>query len=327
MKQIVKKIALAIFSFAMAVVVGDVFMTKFFPPNVPDSRYYYSPDPYFGWSYVKGAKLKFKDLFGNLIDLEFTPEGFRDWHGGAAGNSKIRIMYIGDSMTGGLQVNRKDHFIQLIDNHLADKGYSPRGYNYGVNGYSTEQVALVLERYVSRLRPHIVVYVFVQNDTRLIGSDRVNLKGRQYGKPVIHFKPNGTWAVSPPPFKKIELPVDPIRFLLHRSYALQKIHILFRKWRFNFGKASNEEFQKANWSLEWPRLIDERKPGGHPPGTWESFESLLVGMDRVSRKEGADFLLFPGFDPIIAVPKIRKIISNGGGGSGPAPQAGAPDRS
>ena len=133
-------------------VVLDVLVVSLFPQQLPDRTEHYSPDPYLGWTYAKGKRMLGENVLGGQVDLEFTKEGFRDWQEKVPLDSEVGILYVGDSVTGAIQVNRKEHFIQLIDDELHRQGLKSRGYNYGVNGYSTDQVLMVVAQFIQRLR-------------------------------------------------------------------------------------------------------------------------------------------------------------------------------
>lgn len=307
------KWAVAVFSLLAAWGVFDVTFSRLFPAGISDRSEYYSPDPYFGWTYAKSAKLKSENAFGEKVSFEFTPEGFRDWYLGAAPAREIRILYVGDSTTGAIQVNRRDHFIQLVDDELSRKGHSTRGFNYGVNGYSADQVLMVLARYVKKIRPALVVYTFVENDIWPISLDRLKIENRLYGKPTVHVGEGGTFIVSPPPFSKIELPVPLKEALIQNSFALPRVRSLVRGWRPRGGDRGISDFQKMNPILGLEEIIRRtRKGNGYPPAVWRALERIVVAMYKVSREADAEFLLFPLLDPWVTLPAARKVLKEAG---------------
>ena len=296
-------------------VVLDVLVVSLFPQQLPDRTEHYSPDPYLGWTYAKGKRMRGENVLGGQVDLEFTKEGFRDWQEEVPLDSEVGILYVGDSVTGAIQVNRKEHFIQLIDDELQRQGMKSRGYNYGVNGYSTDQVLMVVAQFIQRLRPRVVVYVFVSNDLSTINVDRFQIGDTIYGKPLVKFNSNGSWDAVPPPFAKIERSTvrSKIRSMMDRSFILSRMLVLGRTIRRSITPSDAGDFRLANPKVDWTQMILERKQGGYSSVTWQRFEAMLVAMDRICRERGVQFLVFPSFDPWVTLASARQVISDGGG--------------
>ena len=299
----------------LTLVVLDVLLASLFPQNLPDRTEHYSADPYLGWTYAKGKRIRSENVFGDQVDLEFTKEGFRDWQSEVPLDSEVGILYVGDSVAGAIQVNRKEHFIQLIDDELHRQGLKSRGYNYGVNGYATDQVLMVLAQNIHRVRPRVVVYVFVSNDLSPIDVDRFQTGDTFYGKPLIEFASNGSWSAVPPPFAKIEHATvqSEIRSMIGRSVILSRTLALWRIIRRSITPSDGTDFKLANPKVDWTQMILERKRDGYSRATWQRFEAMLVAMDRLCRERGVQFLVFPFFDPWLTLAQVRQIISDGGG--------------
>lgn len=299
----------------LTLVVLDVLLATVFPQKLPDRSEHYSADPYLGWTYAKGKRIRSENVFGDQVDLEFTKEGFRDWQGDVPLDSEVGILYVGDSVTGAIQVNRKEHFIQLIDDELQRKGLKSRGYNYGVNGYSTDQVLMALAQFIQRLRPRVVVYVFVSNDLSTINADRFQIGEIFYGKPLIRFASEGSWNAVPPPFAKLEHSTmqSKVRSMIDRSFILSRMLSLWRIIRLSIVPNDGTDFMLANPKVDWTQMILERKQDGYSRDTWQRFEAMLVAMDRICRERGIQFLVFPFFDPWVTLANARQVISDGGG--------------
>ncbi len=78
-----------------------------------------------------------------------------------------RILFLGDSFTLGYTVNRKDLFLDLLENKYREEGRKVEIINCGTEGYSTDQELLWLREIglkELKLDPDIVVMNFYQND-------------------------------------------------------------------------------------------------------------------------------------------------------------------
>lgn len=93
----------------------------------------------------------------------------------------IRIAFIGDSYTEGMQVPYKDTFSQVAARELAQcpllHGKHVQGMDFGVDGYGTAQELVTLRKQAWAFHPDIVVLaVFLGNDIR---NNSVTLEGDQ----------------------------------------------------------------------------------------------------------------------------------------------------
>ena len=68
-------------------------------------------------------------------------------------------MFIGDSATAALQVNKKERFSEILSNKL-----NYEGFNLGINGFATDQSLAVLKKYIREIKPDIIIYTLVEND-------------------------------------------------------------------------------------------------------------------------------------------------------------------
>ena len=78
----------------------------------------------------------------------------------------IRIAIVGDSVTLGFRVREEDTFARISEQTLNDLHHSKRieVLNFGVDGYSTEQIAELLQVRVLQFDPDITVYALCLND-------------------------------------------------------------------------------------------------------------------------------------------------------------------
>ena len=146
----------------------------------------YIEDQRYGWKFLPG-NYTLSDPFRKEVMVTINPEGFRE--GTFKNNNNFEnaknIMFIGDSVTAGVQVSDHETFANLVQTQSGEKYLT---YNFGVNGFSTDQAYLTLVDYKDQIKPHFVIYTFVIND--LLGNllDRITTANTSWGKPYFDEK-------------------------------------------------------------------------------------------------------------------------------------------
>ena len=171
---------LAVFMLAL-----ELFVRSFMPEYIPkDSSYYYEADSYLGWTFKKEINTNKLNPFGvKYVQLGINREGFRDAEIVlGAMPEKTKLLFIGDSVTAAIQVDTNDRYSDVIQRILGKKYLS---LNMGVNGYSTDQSLMVLNKYCSSILPDYVVYTFVVNDLRFNFKGSLQIGNSIYGKPYF----------------------------------------------------------------------------------------------------------------------------------------------
>ena len=79
--------------------------------------------------------------------------------------SRLRVAFLGDSVTLGYGMEEKDIFIKVFERALSRRtGREIETLNFGVDGYSTLQIAELLRAKVVKFKPDHVVYTMCLND-------------------------------------------------------------------------------------------------------------------------------------------------------------------
>ena len=150
-------------------------------------------DPWLGWRKLPGVRIEQTPDRGDEYRCTITTNaaGLRDDaipETPPAGEK--RILFLGDSFTLGFTVERKDLFVDLLEQRLRKDGARFECINGGTEGYSTDQCALFYDKVGSKYHPDLVIYVFYQNDVYW------NLKDSYMGfpKPCFQRAADGTWA-------------------------------------------------------------------------------------------------------------------------------------
>ncbi len=304
-------VLLLITSVLVALVLGDILLQRVVPDSIIDKKDYYSSDAYFGWTYAKGKDFDSYNAFGERVHLRFSGDGFRLWHVPEESRAAKRIVYLGDSVVGAIQVNQADHFIERVDLENAKHGVVSAGFNYGVNGFSTDQELMVLDRYIKSVKPDLVVCLVVDNDFPFLDTDRFIVNKVLYGKPRVRFNAE-QWEIVEAPFSKVEIPQSWFARLVSKSLIISRLRRLWQERRALDPDRSEGDFQTLNSHLEWESLIAARKESSLGTENWRVFNRLIAAMDRIARSNGAHFLLVPFPDPWSMVPEARAVLERNG---------------
>ena len=119
-------------------------------------------DSYLGWKAIAHFRRPPEwqmDAQGNKHLLSFSQgeDGFRAY--GSLDSAKPRIFVLGDSYTHAEAVSDDETYYAVAGRLLGAEIFA-----YGVDGYGTLQEYMVLDRYIDRLRPSLIIWQFCTND-------------------------------------------------------------------------------------------------------------------------------------------------------------------
>ncbi len=172
---LVKNIFILSFSLGSSLLFIELFLTKVGYPyqeckqTFQSAEYYLGNfDPQTGWSYK--SNISYYEEAGDY-EYHFDENGIRTRTPNYDVNfEKPRIVFVGDSVTFGEELNYNDTFPSQINHLLEDKFEI---INLGVQGYGTDQALLRLEKYIEDFSPEYVIYTFIVDDkNRNINYDR-----------------------------------------------------------------------------------------------------------------------------------------------------------
>lgn len=100
-----------------------------------------------------------KDAAGNSYDVSISTNdnGFTSW--GDTESDSVKILFIGDSYTGGPHVSNEDSYFGQVKKLIGAEVFA-----IGAAGYSTLQELLLLQKYVDEISPDVFVLQFCTND-------------------------------------------------------------------------------------------------------------------------------------------------------------------
>ncbi len=146
-------------------------------PLQASRHYFFSHDPVLGWRHHPNSVATFKDA-----RVAINSAGLRDDELRSAGtDSRLRILFLGDSQVFGDGVSHEDTFVERLESERTDI----EAINAGVIGYGTDQQLLYYERDGVMLSPKVTIVGINAYDLR----DNVSTRVRSgYRKPVFEIR-------------------------------------------------------------------------------------------------------------------------------------------
>lgn len=122
-------------------------------------------DPDTGWSKTPNAHGERKTSEFH-VTYDINALGLRDdpMESAAKPAGTFRVLVLGDSFVLGYTVDRKDLFVDLLENRWKAEGRKIDVINAGTEGFSTDQEVAWFERHGAEFQPDVVVLVPYEND-------------------------------------------------------------------------------------------------------------------------------------------------------------------
>ena len=133
----------------------------------------YRADPELGWTLLpdyRGAHME----HDAAVPTSTNPDGFRGpaWDAARAA-APLRVLALGDSCTFGRGVPDEGTWPAQLEARLRARGQEAAVWNAGVPGYDTVQEAALLRRLGPRVRPQVVVVMWLPNDVLERSVDQI----------------------------------------------------------------------------------------------------------------------------------------------------------
>lgn len=198
------KIGLLVFSIFLSLLGLELYLLKNNYPfqgckQIHTSAEYYLGvfDEITGWSYK--PKISYYES-NNRFSYHFNDVGIRVSSPSSQINyDKPRIVFIGDSVTFGEELNYEDTFAAQIGGLLGDRF---EVVNLGVQGYGSDQSLLRLKKQIGELDPSYVVFTFINDhNNRNVNYDRrQHVKCFEFAgtKPLFTVKNNQLTQIGSP---------------------------------------------------------------------------------------------------------------------------------
>lgn len=281
---------------ACAFLIAEVAVRLFVPERLWafwDSTTTWQLDSEIGWVQKPNMNLVRRQINGSTIHIQTNADGVSP---ATVVRKKtpgvIRILVLGDSAVAGSGVDASERIDAVLQRQLRDAGSDAEVINAGVNGYSTDQELLLLERLVPLYNPDVVLICVDQND---FGA---NTSRKQYGipKPMFNLTSDGRVEDIPPDMRGAAIhnfAGGPLRlFIVHSAlYRLLQPQI----WAVRAHFLSLEQRNVVG-------LADELyyRPDALRRLNWPLFQVMLREMDQFSRAHGAELLVYlhPAVDEV-----------------------------
>lgn len=153
-----KEITLAVFSLVFAAVLAEVYL-RTFDPQINEANSMFEYDDSLGWRFIAGNRGTIVYQGESAHDIEINARGFRD--GPPESERARKILVLGDSFTSNISVHDDDVYTEVMEQRLSDTSVL----NFGVNGYGQVQEYLLMQKWLRRIQPElVVVMIYVRND-------------------------------------------------------------------------------------------------------------------------------------------------------------------
>jgi len=125
----------------------------------------YEPDAEIGFRYIPGSSGRVSGHFEINNWVEINSLGFYDEEPLPLEHSDLRVLAVGDSFTAAMNVPRAEVWTAVAERELRARGFPTADVvNLGIDGTGTDVHVRLMERFVPRLRPQVIVLAFYGND-------------------------------------------------------------------------------------------------------------------------------------------------------------------
>ncbi len=165
-KKITFTLVIVLFFLVLIIAIGEVILRSCcaddYKKDLPPPPYNTAQkDDLLGWKMTPGYAFdgKMRDEAGQEYDLSirYDENGFKAFGDTTAGRPKV--LFLGDSYTACIEVSNEKSFFNLLGDSLGFEVFA-----YGHAGFGTLQQYLVLDQWVDKIRPDVVVWEVCSND-------------------------------------------------------------------------------------------------------------------------------------------------------------------
>ncbi len=275
--------------FALTLVIGEIATRWLIPEavwRIDDANADWRFDAQLGW--VNRGDLDLSRMRdGVMVRFQTNPDGLTPPTARRERTPGVkRIMVFGDSSVLGRWVSQDRTINAYLERALRSKGFQAEVINAGVEGYSTDQALLLMERLIPIYHPDVVGYGLHPNDFGGIVSREA------YGnaKPTLVFTNSGRLEVKPPPFDERRIkPRD-----TGRRFRNLIQHSAF--YRLTQPLVARIRAELQGWEHELMHGIDQEAMYYRPEALrridWRLVGGLLAQMQQVSREHGVQFFWY-----------------------------------
>ena len=263
----------------------------------------YQPDPYLGWQFAPNSRTR---IYSPEYDFKaaINSQGIRGPEIPDAMPGECRMLILGDSFVAGFTVGYKATFGQVLQSLLEQSGnHTCRVLSLGVDGYSTDQEFLLLEKMAPRLAPTLTILAFFFNDVHC----NLTTSCSGYNKPVFRITSSDELVLTNVPVpekrdKQIEPEVvsikEPEPYNLSLRQWLQThshlYRLLRREAKIALGQQERIPLRSAMFITPLPeRFHVFRYPYDETTKkAWRITEKLIMQIQQTAQNNDSEFMLF-----------------------------------
>ncbi|WP_415277718.1 hypothetical protein ABXT72_04210 [Candidatus Pelagibacter sp. Uisw_094] len=319
----IKSLFVIFLSTIFSILVAEIVLNNFYVMVNSDISDLYQNDDYLGWKYVHGNHI-ILDPDRNKINITIDENGFRNNFDIFANTNKDKVLFIGDSVTAGLQVSDEKTFSSI----LVKINPNLQGINLGVNGFSSDQAYLVLEKYIEKINPSVVVYTFVMNDPEYNLKDRLKHNSYEWGKP--YFSNNGELMLKKFSKKQIEQGLSSFaefkKFSKKQTEQDLSSFAEFKKWlkdkstlallisntkyelQLTFKTRDKEKKKQRSRCESWTNLDRfSRYDSTEWEARWSKTEMIIKKIKNLTDKKNSHLIITNNTHPFFVNEKLKQI--------------------
>lgn len=185
---------------------------------------FWEPNERYGWQNIAGAR-GWESCYGECeVYVEINDQGLRDYDYPYARPAGVtRVLFLGDSMTAGMQVPLEDTFVKRLEQGLTAGGGSWEVINAAVNAFGTDNELIFFREEASKYEPDVVVLsMYLAND---IYNNHYELETRLGGsghKPYFTLSVTGELVLNNFPVEGAETLSTRFFGFLNRNFQLPR---------------------------------------------------------------------------------------------------------
>ena len=281
-----REIVAVLIGLLLSISAAEAFVRRFYPQIMEEHDKMFQYDPHLGWKFIPNSTALIVYPGEARHYIRTNAWGFRDNPPPLNGDKKRKILVLGDSFVSNIAVGDNEVFTDIMGRQLKNTAVL----NFGVNGYGEVQEYLLLQQWLSRVNPELVIVViYIRNDFEdNVGSDWL------YPRPFVSWDGQGrTLKINPPPALSSG-GIQPFWQFYQGSHLYRlvnlRLHVLFEKvLGLNRGKYKPSFYTPPELYLCRSPMSDETKL------MYSTMEELLLMISRYIGKQGIPvvFVLAP----------------------------------
>ena len=163
MKQLTFGTITLVFSLSLVILCGELAIRLYhYVSRGPYMFRYIMLDDTLGWRPTENLLFRgeTQDAVGQhyQLDIQTNKDGFRIF-GDIQENKKKKVLFIGDSFTHAIEVSNDKAYYSVLQDALPIEVFA-----FGVCGYGTLQEFMILDRWIEKINPSLVILQYTSND-------------------------------------------------------------------------------------------------------------------------------------------------------------------